>query len=79
MKIRKTMLEGKEYKVFLYENKKEYFFLAAVPEIAWSGIIQYEDSLDAVKQNLIKTLDAELSQENLELLAVRIYQWTREM
>ncbi|MET3698218.1 YueH-like protein [Bacillus oleivorans] len=79
MKIRKTMIEEKEYKIFLYENKKEYFFLAAVPELAWSGIVQYEDSLEDLKQNLLETLHSNFSQENVELLARRIYQWTREM
>lgn len=73
------MIEEKEYKIFLYENKKEYFFLAAVPELAWSGIVQYEDSLEDLKQNLLETLHSNFSQENVELLARRIYQWTREM
>ncbi|HWO74927.1 MAG TPA: YueH family protein [Bacillus sp. (in: firmicutes)] len=79
MKIRKTMLDEKEYKIFLYENKKEYFFLAAVPDLAWSGIVRYEDSIEDVKQSVLETMKADLSEENTELLAVRIYQWTREM
>jgi hypothetical protein len=77
MKIRKNILEGMEQKVYIYENKKEDFFLIAVPAIEWSYSFNYED--DNVQSKLLHSLTERVPLEKAETLSSRIVQWTTEM
>jgi hypothetical protein len=78
MKIRKSLAGGKERKVFIYENKKEEYFMVAVPDIGWSVDFTYET--EDLKEMLEKSLSSSVdSKEAAGEMASRIYNWTREM
>jgi YueH-like protein len=77
MKIRKNFLEGLEQKVYIYENKKEEFFLISVPAFEWSYSFSYED--DKVQSKLLHSLMERVPLETAETLSSRIVQWTTEM
>ncbi|MGM0844358.1 MAG: YueH family protein [Bacillota bacterium] len=78
MKIRKSLTGGKERKVFIYENKKDEYFMVAVPDIGWSIDFTYETDL------LQKKLEGSLASFGMNTgeaseMASLIYNWTREM
>ncbi|WP_240628641.1 YueH family protein [Bacillus salacetis] len=78
MKIRKSLAGGKERKVFIYENKKEEYFMVAVPDVGWSADFTYET--ENLKEILEKSLyPAAGTMEEAGELAQRIFNWTREM
>lgn len=77
MKIRKNFLEGLEQKVYIYENKKEEFFLIAVPSIEWSYSFFYGD--EEIQSKLLHSLMERIPKETAETLSSRIVQWTTEM
>ncbi|KPL61358.1 YueH family protein [Rossellomorea vietnamensis] len=77
MKIRKNFLEGLEQKVYIYENKKEEFFLIAVPAIEWSYSFLYQD--EEIQSKLLHSLMERVPLETAETLSSRIVQWTTEM
>lgn len=77
MKIRKNIFEGKEQKVFIYENKKEELILVAIPDINWSIAFTYFE--DEVEEKIQQSLEGKVNDEEEQALARRIYQWTREM
>ncbi|MCC5804598.1 YueH family protein [Rossellomorea vietnamensis] len=77
MKIRKNFLEGLEQKVYIYENKKEEFFLIAVPSIEWSYSFLYGD--EEFQSKLLHSLMERIPKETAETLSSRIVQWTTEM
>jgi len=80
MKIRKTLLHEEEIKVYIYENKKEETFVVAVPAQQWSISFTYEEAGESFINQLTSTLaNTGLTAEAAEELALRIYQWTREM
>ncbi|WP_406687377.1 YueH family protein [Rossellomorea vietnamensis] len=77
MKIRKNFLEGLEQKVYIYENKKEEFFVVAVPDIHWSYTFTYEE--DDIQSKLMHSLKERIASETALTLSSRIVQWTTEM
>ncbi|QQZ08156.1 YueH family protein [Heyndrickxia vini] len=79
MKIRKTILNDKEMNLFIYENKKDEYFVVAIPVIEWSTTYTYDDFGDMLLGKLINSLSLKLADEDAIALAHRINQWTREM
>ncbi|WP_100330715.1 YueH family protein [Bacillus xiapuensis] len=80
MKIRKTILNDEETKVYIYENKKEEIFVVAVPVQQWSCSFTYEDGGERFIEQLSSSLKRTgLEESAAETLARRINQWTREM
>ncbi|WP_113930540.1 YueH family protein [Bacillus sp. P14.5] len=78
MKIRKSFAGGRERKVFIYENKKEEYFMVAIPDIGWSIDFTYES--DMLKEKLEHSISSNrITVEESTELASRIYNWTREM
>jgi fructosamine-3-kinase len=78
VKIRKSLAGGKERKVFIYENKKEEYFMVAVPDIGWSVDFTYET--EGLRELLEKSLSSAVDPEEAAVeMASRIYNWTREM
>ncbi|MBM7647337.1 transcription antitermination factor NusA-like protein [Bacillus ectoiniformans] len=80
MKIRKTVLQDQEIKVYIYENKKEESFMVAVPAQEWSAAFSYEE-MDAELVNKLNGsfLNRGLDEESASQIAWRINQWVREM
>jgi YueH-like protein len=77
MKIRKSITEGKERAVYIYENKKEEYFMIAIPDINWSIMFTYEQEM---KENVQMTLEKRgIDEEESLIIANRIFQWTTEM
>ncbi|MCP3742410.1 YueH family protein [Rossellomorea sp. BNER] len=77
MKIRKSITEGKERTVYIYENKKEEYFMIAIPDINWSIMFTYEQEM---KENVQMTLEKRgIDEEESLIIANRIFQWTTEM
>ncbi|QLK85663.1 YueH family protein [Staphylococcus sp. 17KM0847] len=78
MKIRESHSEQYSAKVFIYDNKKEDFFVVAVPDLYWS--IQINDDLygDALTDHLAIHLFNVLDEEEAQILALRITQWVQE-
>lgn len=78
MKIRKSFAGGEERKVFIYENKKEEYFMVAIPDIGWSIGFTYET--DKLQEKLEDSLETSgMTVEETSEIASRIYHWTREM
>jgi hypothetical protein len=78
LKIRNSLAGGKERKVFIYENKKEEYFMVAIPAAGWSVDFTYE--AENLKEMLEKSLFSAVGdKEEAEEMASRIYNWTREM
>jgi hypothetical protein len=81
MKIRKaSLLNEKELSnVYIYENKKEEYFVIAAPDLEWSIRIDYEEESEALRNRLAASLEKKLSPELSEELVSKILFWTREM
>jgi hypothetical protein len=79
MKIRKTEINGNEANIFIYENKKEDYFVVSIPEIEWSIFFTYEEEKELLLRKMNNSLSKSLSEKEAEEVAKRIYQWTREM
>ncbi|MGW8786908.1 YueH family protein [Heyndrickxia sporothermodurans] len=79
MKIRKTMFNDKEMNLFIYENKKDEYFVVAIAAIEWSTTYTYDDFGEKLLEKLIDSLKVKLTDEDAIALAHRINQWTREM
>lgn len=78
MKIRRSLAGGIERKVFIYENKKEEYFMVAVPDITWS--IDFSYDLENLPEELERALETTvITSDEAAELASRIYNWTREM
>lgn len=77
MKIRKHYYDKGEQKVFIYENKKEEYFVIAIPDINWS--IQFSYQTFDVERLILETLPHTLHSDEKEIIVARIVQWTREM
>ncbi|EHL74910.1 YueH family protein [Bacillus smithii] len=79
MKIRKTEINGNETNIFIYENKKEDYFVVSIPEIEWSIFFTYEEEKEPLLRKMSDSLSKALSKNESDEVAKRIYQWTREM
>lgn len=79
MKIRKTMINTNETKVYIYENKKEEYTVVAIPTIEWSTKIHFDEEKEKIIEKLKDSFMKRLNQEEIAALCERIYQWTREM
>ncbi|AKP46624.1 MULTISPECIES: YueH family protein [Bacillus] len=79
MKIRKTEINGNETNIFIYENKKEDYFVVSIPEIEWSIFFTYEEEKEPLLRKMSDSLSKALSENESDEVAKRIYQWTREM
>jgi hypothetical protein len=81
MKIRKaSLLNEKELSnVYIYENKKEEYFVIAAPDLEWSSRIDYEEDFETLRNRLTASLEKRLSPELAEELVNKILFWTREM
>lgn len=78
MKIRKTVVNQKDTKVFVYENRKEEYTVVAIPDLEWSCLISYSETREEIVERLKDSLSKAIN-ENAEELVERIYIWTREM
>ncbi|MEI5905904.1 YueH family protein [Bacillus spongiae] len=81
MKVRKSLIQEIETKVFLYENKKEEYILVAVPSLEWSFSFTYEKFGERLIDEMTLSLQkvTKLTEEECEVLALKIDQWTKEM
>ncbi|MED0660227.1 YueH family protein [Bacillus smithii] len=79
MKIRKTEINGNETNIFIYENKKEDYFVVSIPEIEWSIFFTCEEEKEPLLRKMSDSLSKALSENESDEVAKRIYQWTREM
>lgn len=80
MKIRKTVINEQETNVFVYENRKEEYTLVAIPQIEWSYMIDYDVFRNEMVDKLVQSLEkTSVHKDEVEALANRLFQWTREM
>ncbi|KHD84862.1 YueH family protein [Heyndrickxia ginsengihumi] len=79
MKIRKMMVNHDELNVFIYENKKEEYFIVAIPAFEWSATFTYDEEREPLIERLTNSLIRTNVMTDVEAVATRIYQWTREM
>jgi hypothetical protein len=79
MKIRKTEINGNEVNIFIYENKKEDYFVVSIPDVEWSIFFTYEEEKEPLLSKMNHSLSTSLPANEAEVVAKQIYQWTREM
>jgi hypothetical protein len=80
LKIRKTILYGNQIDIFIYENKKDEYFVLAIPELEWSTRFSYDEEDEELKERLTASLDKKASAgTDAGLLGQRLLQWAREM
>jgi len=80
MKIRKTTILEKQEDLYIYENKKDEFFVVAVPVLEWSTYFTYDDGKEELIRRLSESLQEKVGGETSAIeLATKIYGWTREM
>ncbi|UXR70136.1 MULTISPECIES: YueH family protein [unclassified Staphylococcus] len=78
MKIRESHSENYSAKVFIYENKKEDYFVVAVPDLNWSMMIDDQLFGEALTEHIVMHLFNVLDEQEAEVLALRITQWVQE-
>lgn len=82
MKIRKANVHyGDELitNVYIYENKKQEYSMAAIPQLEWSTIIQYEEDRESLKVRLTESLTIRYESQLANELANKIVHWVAEM
>lgn len=80
MKIRKTSILNKQEDLFIYENKKEEYFVVAVPVVEWSTYFTYDDGKDELVTRWSESLKDKVGGEQQAMeLSLKIFGWTREM
>jgi hypothetical protein len=79
MKIRKTLVNERQENIFIYENKKDEYFVVAVPVIEWSAYFTYDEIEQVLIPRWTESLICKLGEQMAEELALKIYRWTREM
>ncbi|MGV3464547.1 MAG: YueH family protein [Heyndrickxia sp.] len=80
MKIRKTTILEKQEDLYIYENKKDEYFVVAVPVLEWSTYFTYDDDKEELLRRLSKSLQEKVGRDTSATeLATKIYGWTREM
>jgi hypothetical protein len=80
LKIRKTILHGDQIDILIYENKKDEYFVMAIPELEWSTRFSYDEEDEDLKKRITASLDKTASAgTEAVLLGQRLLQWAREM
>ena len=80
MKIRKTTILNKQEDLYIYENKKDDYFVVAVPVLEWSTYFTYDDPKDELVTRWSESLTEKLEgEQQAKELALKIFGWTREM
>lgn len=80
MKIRKTTILDKQEDLYIYENKKDDYFVIAVPVLEWSTYFTYDENKEELLERISKSLQGKVGGEAAATeLAIKIYGWTREM
>ncbi|PKR86847.1 YueH family protein [Heyndrickxia camelliae] len=80
MKIRKTTILDKQEDLYIYENKKDDYFVIAVPVLEWSTYFTYDENKEELLERISKSLQGKVGGEAAAIeLAIKIYGWTREM
>jgi hypothetical protein len=78
VKIRKAYIQNQKLDIYIYEDKREEYFMVAIPAIKWSYFIPYDYELQMKKEirDLIqKTESADMADE----LVAKIFFWIHEM
>lgn len=78
MKIRNSIGENLQCKVYIHENKKEETFLVSIPGIFFSIQFDYDLYGEALEEHLYLHLFNLLDEKDASELALRIVQWTSE-
>ncbi|EKU48114.1 YueH family protein [Staphylococcus massiliensis] len=79
MKIRQSTSENYSARVFIYENKKEGFFVVSIPDLYWSLQINEDLYGEALTEHLVMHLFNVVDEEEAEVLALRITHWLQEV
>ncbi|MBI5975255.1 YueH family protein [Staphylococcus canis] len=78
MKIRESHSEQYSAKVFIYQNKKEDYFVVSIPDLLWSIQIDGELYGEALTEHLFIHLFNVLEEDEAQVLALRITNWIQE-
>ncbi len=79
VKIRESHSDNLKCKVFIYENKKEEYFVISIPDLFWSIQIDYDLFGESLIEHLYLHLFNVLDEEEANELANRISHWTSEL
>ncbi|MBS4172288.1 YueH family protein [Bacillus sp. FJAT-49736] len=79
MKIRKTAIVNQQDNIFIYENKKDDYFVVAVPSIEWSTYFTYDDERHMLLSRWENSLKEKINEVQAKELSLKIFGWTREM
>ncbi|GGI38785.1 YueH family protein [Mammaliicoccus stepanovicii] len=79
MKIRESHSQKSNFKVYIYENKKEEYFVISIPDLFWSIKVDYDLYGESLIEHLYLHLFNVLDEDESEELANRISQWTSEL
>lgn len=79
MKIRESHSEHYSAKVFIYQNKKEDYFVVSIPDLFWSIQIDYDIYGEALTEHVMVHLFNILSEDEAHTLALRITNWIQEV
>ncbi|MFD1736455.1 YueH family protein [Bacillus salitolerans] len=80
MKIRKAAFENHKELIhtYIYEDKKEEYFIIAVPAIQWSYKLPY-DYLASVKEEMKDSIQKTKTSEIADELVAKVFMWIHEM
>ncbi|AVP36674.1 hypothetical protein DOS70_02300 [Staphylococcus felis] len=79
MKIRESHSEHYSAKVFIYQNKKEDYFVVSIPDLFWSIQIDYDIYGEALTEHVMVHLFNILPEDEAHTLALRITNWIQEV
>lgn len=79
LKIRESHSENYSAKVFIYQNKKEDYFIVSIPDLYWSIAIDNTLYGESLTEHLYMHLFNVVEENEAELLALRITHWLQEV
>lgn len=79
VKIRESHSQNLNCKVYIYENKKEEYFVISIPDLFWSIEVDYDLYGESLVEHLYLHLFNVLDEDEANELANRISQWTSEL
>lgn len=79
LKIRESHSEDYSAKVYIYQNKKEDYFIVSIPDLNWSILIDYTLYGESLTEHLFMHLFNVIDEDEAQRLALRITHWLQEV
>lgn len=79
LKIRESHSDHYSAKVFIYQNKKEDYYVVSIPDLNWSILIDEALYGESLTEHLFVHLFNVIDEDEANTLALRITHWLQEV